>query len=73
MGRPVGGKGAERGVREPAGGVAIAFTSFETSPALGEDEATAPSLGGDLIYWSAWGSLNTGKPWGVARSIAATV
>lgn len=73
MGPPVGGKEAERGGREPAGGVAIAFTSFETSPALGEDEATVPSLGGDLIYWSAWGSLNTGKPWGVAWSIAATV
>lgn len=63
----------QRGGREPAGGVAIAFTSFETSPALGEDEATAPSLGGDLIYWSAWSSLNIGKPWGVAWSITATV
>lgn len=65
-------KGAEGGESQQVG-VAIAFTSLETltSP-LGEDEATAPSLGGDLIYWSAWSSLNIGKPW-VAWSITATV
>lgn len=30
---------------------------YETSPALPDDEATAPPLHGDLISWSAWGPL----------------
>lgn len=30
---------------------------YETSPALPDDEATAPPLRGDLISWSAWGPL----------------